>query len=253
MASENTLPWIMKHRKLVRGSVLEVGARQYADHTHLNLREVFHDRVQKYIGCDLSDGDNVDMLLDITSDFRAIDEALNGQRFDAIFCISVLEHIPDVFTAARNIGRLLRKSGALLLSVPFVFRYHGYPADYWRFTPDGVKHLFPSLIFDSEATHSMMATQIPGDLKRIPHPYSRMNRFIYRPKERAERERLKLQKLESPQEAMGEYSLAPVMLNMIGLRTPKRIADKVAEGRGDATVATDELDNDEAVDLNENR
>lgn len=217
MASENTLRWISKHKGLISGNVLEIGSKQYADHSQLNLRAVFGRRVDTYLGCDISEGNNVDVVLDITHDFASVDKQLSGARFNTIFCISVLEHIPDVFTAAKNMTRLLTPEGAIMLSVPFVFRYHGYPGDYWRFTPDGVRVLFPTLTFDLEPTHSMMATLSPGDIKRIPLPYRRMNRFIYRPKERAERKRLKQEKKDSPVDAMGEYSLAPVMLNMIGI------------------------------------
>jgi SAM-dependent methyltransferase len=41
----------------------------------------------------------------------------------------------------REIVRVLRPDGALLLSCPFYFHIHNYPRDYWRFTPESLEVL----------------------------------------------------------------------------------------------------------------
>jgi SAM-dependent methyltransferase len=73
--------------------------------------------------------------------------------FDAVLCIEVLEHVADPFASARELARVLRSDGRLLLTTPFLYSYHGkrvsvhspshesYP-DYWRFTHQGLEHLF---------------------------------------------------------------------------------------------------------------
>lgn len=71
--------------------------------------------------------------------------------FDAVISIEVLEHTRDPFRAAAEIKRVLRPSGSLLLTTPFLTSYHGksgaaqshsaYP-DLWRFTHEGLLHLF---------------------------------------------------------------------------------------------------------------
>jgi hypothetical protein len=40
---------------------------------------------------------------------------------------------------------LLRKGGTIYLTVPFVWRVHSYPNDYWRFTKEGVRSIFPGI------------------------------------------------------------------------------------------------------------
>lgn len=71
--------------------------------------------------------------------------------FDAVICLEVLEHVRDPFQAVKEIKRVMRGGGVLLLTVPFLAQYHGkggashsheqYP-DYWRFTHQGLQLLF---------------------------------------------------------------------------------------------------------------
>lgn len=71
--------------------------------------------------------------------------------FDAVICLEVLEHVTNPFQAVAEIKRVLRESGKLLLTVPFMTQYHGkgsqsqghehYP-DFWRFTHEGLQQLF---------------------------------------------------------------------------------------------------------------
>ena len=37
-----------------------------------------------------------------------------------------------------DVKRVLRDEGLLALSVPFSYRLHGFPSDYWRFTASGI-------------------------------------------------------------------------------------------------------------------
>jgi len=64
-----------------------------------------------------------------------------------------------------NITRLLEGGGTAFISVPFAWQIHRYPADYWRFAPEGVKLLFPALEFDE--SRRSMSTSKPGQIKPI--------------------------------------------------------------------------------------
>ncbi len=48
---------------------------------------------------------------------------------------------------AEHMSSLVRKGGYVFISVPWVWRYHAYPDDYFRFSPNGVKELFPEITF----------------------------------------------------------------------------------------------------------
>jgi SAM-dependent methyltransferase len=77
--------------------------------------------------------------------------SFSDESFDAVICLEVLEHVADPFSAVRELKRVLKPNGFLLLTVPFLLQYHGkagssqahysYP-DYWRFTHQALQHLF---------------------------------------------------------------------------------------------------------------
>ena len=48
----------------------------------------------------------------------------------------------------------------MFLSVPWVWRFHGYPSDYWRFSPEALKFLFPGFKIDEK--RSCLQHQQPG-------------------------------------------------------------------------------------------
>jgi SAM-dependent methyltransferase len=90
------------------------------------------------IGIDLFDGEGVDEVHDITSG----PYTMTGVPFDHVDCVSMLEHCKNPWKAARNISKSLADDGTILVSVPFTWRIHAYPDDYYRFTPAGLKALF---------------------------------------------------------------------------------------------------------------
>ncbi|MBR0566014.1 methyltransferase domain-containing protein [Azoarcus sp. L1K30] len=218
MASANVAEWIAKNIGHAGTDVLELGSKRYKEHAYLDLRNLLIGKGKEinFTGCDMAAGENVDIVLDLTASFDQIEAALGGRRFDTVFCISLLEHIPDVFGACRNIAQLLRPGGAIFISVPFIFRYHGYPGDLWRFTPEAVCYLFPGIDFQ-EYRYSSVSTLEEGDTLSLRNRnMEKMNRFLFRPKSREEKLERKRNKLEGGD--VPAYSLAPAMINMIGFK-----------------------------------
>jgi len=60
---------------------------------------------------------------------------------DAVLCTQVVEHVKDPFQLFREISRILKPGGILILSGPFYWRLHEEPHDYWRFTEHGFREL----------------------------------------------------------------------------------------------------------------
>lgn len=70
---------------------------------------------------------------------------LEPERYDAIFSVSVFEHISKPWKAAENLVRLLKPGGIMYHAAPFSYFYHGAPADFYRYTPDAMQVLFSEL------------------------------------------------------------------------------------------------------------
>jgi SAM-dependent methyltransferase len=57
--------------------------------------------------------------------------------YDIISCMEVLEHTLNPFDAVKELRRILKPDGYLLVSAPLNFRIHGPSPDCWRFTEHG--------------------------------------------------------------------------------------------------------------------
>ena len=148
MGDPNQLAFISGLIPELEGPILEVGSRDYG--STQNLRPLFAGKGD-YVGVDLFEGPGVDCILDLTKDFATVDRAFQGRRFGTIICLSVLEHCAQPFHMAENLTRLLKPGGKICISAPFAWKFHGYPSDYWRFTHEGIKMLFPEIQFDANA------------------------------------------------------------------------------------------------------
>lgn len=82
-----------------------------------------------------------DMVGDITkTDFA-------DGSWDAIVCVQVLEHIPNIWDLPREIERVLKSGGFAIVDCPWNYPYHAEPpsfGDYWRISKDGFAQLFKS-------------------------------------------------------------------------------------------------------------
>jgi SAM-dependent methyltransferase len=59
--------------------------------------------------------------------------------FDTILASDVLEHVPDPGLLWREMARVARPGGKLLLNVPFLYWIHEAPHDYHRFTEHALR------------------------------------------------------------------------------------------------------------------
>lgn len=129
------------HRRLtaatIRGRrVLEVGSRNVDG----SLREhVTSLGPSAYVGVDLVAGPGVDVV----GDANRLVEAFGPSSFDLVLSTEMLEHVPDWRNVVRQMKAVLRPGGRLLLTTRAPgFRVHGYPYDYWRFTPEDLRAAF---------------------------------------------------------------------------------------------------------------
>ena len=132
-----------------RGPILEIGALVHA----INIREKISE---EYMGTDLKEGPGVDFVQDLTLGTGEIPLSY----FNLILCTSVLEHVDRPWLFAENVEKLLAPDGQIFISVPWVWRFHSYPSDYWRMSPFAVKILFSNLVWDTNNWEYSSAAEI---------------------------------------------------------------------------------------------
>lgn len=123
---------MLSRHKPRRGKTLVVGSKVYGK--CIDRRTLYKDAV----GVDMLGGAGVDIVHDM-------EQPLNAGPFSHIDCCSVLEHVRRPWLMAENIQRIMIPKSSILLVVPFVWRLHGYPSDYWRYTPEALPVLFPEI------------------------------------------------------------------------------------------------------------
>jgi len=214
MGDINQYIWMEKYKDLVKGPVLEIGSKHYADDVSINYRQIFDSL--EYIGTDMQAGPNVDKVIDFTQDIDVIRKQLDGKKINTIICCSVLEHVDNVFKMAENISSILEPGGVLFISVPFHWRFHGYPSDYWRFTPEGVKYMFKNFAFDGDK--GMTSSNLKGD---IAQGTDKPNDFLLRNVKKAFPLPVRiLKKLGLFKNQFEDYAyvLLPGMISMVGVK-----------------------------------
>jgi SAM-dependent methyltransferase len=114
---------------LADGSVLDVGSLD----VNGSVRDLFGPH---YIGIDFREGPGVDEVM------NAHKLRFQAGRFDVVVTTELLEHDSEFWTSMKEMGRVLRKGGHLLVTTRGNgFKLHGHPDDYWRFMPSAREKL----------------------------------------------------------------------------------------------------------------
>ena len=154
--------WIRRSlEELPAGSqILDVGAgpMRYRDLCR-HLSYVSHDFCQydgrgDGVGYQNQDWDT--SRIDIVSDISTIPVA--DSSFDAVLCISVLEHVPDPISAIREMARIIRPRGKIIVTAPFANITHQAPFHFYTGFPRYFyeKHLSEWFEIDNIAANGNM-------------------------------------------------------------------------------------------------
>ena len=114
----------------VKGNTLDIGAG------NLLYKKRLLNKCSSYTSCDkYSNHSNIDDLFDIKK------LGYKSNLFETVFCNQVLEHVDDTQQAIKEIKRVLKPNGVLILGTPFYFYLHSLPNDYFRFSNEGIKKI----------------------------------------------------------------------------------------------------------------
>jgi hypothetical protein len=113
--------------------IVEFGSMQVEDDQDIDLRPLFTGR--EYIGTDMREGPGVDRV----EDLRRL--SFEDGEVGTAVCLDTLEHCSDPPQACRELRRVVGDGGVCVISSVMLFPIHGYPSDYFRFTPEGFRAL----------------------------------------------------------------------------------------------------------------
>jgi hypothetical protein len=109
------------------GRVLEIGSRARSGNVY---RSALVPERWEYIGLDIKEGPNVDVV----GDAHDLADAVGVDRFDAVYSIATFEHLAMPWRAAVSVNRVLRDDGLVFLASHQAFPMHETPWDFWRFS-----------------------------------------------------------------------------------------------------------------------
>src|SRR6266536_6436782 len=114
--------------------VVEFGSLQVEPGQDGDLRPLFVGR--PFTGTDVRPGPGVDRV----EDLRAL--SLDDGSVGTAICLDTLEHCEDPPAAGRELARVVAPAGGVcVVTSVMLFGIHGYPEDYFRFTPAGLRAL----------------------------------------------------------------------------------------------------------------
>jgi ubiquinone/menaquinone biosynthesis C-methylase UbiE len=120
--------------------VLEIGTRRWKpDHAttrRLHVQEILPDCT--YVGLDIQDGDDVDVVCDA----HTLSTRFPANHFGGFICRSTLEHLRRPWVVARELAAVVQPGGIGYVETHQTFPLHNYPADYFRFSTGALEELF---------------------------------------------------------------------------------------------------------------
>ncbi len=136
--------------KYCRGKTIDVGSG------HAKYKNLIKDYCEEYISVDnLSSEYQFDnsknFKPDIISDVLKM--PFNDGEFNTVICTEVVEHTENPFLLFKEMSRILKQSGYLILSSGWAAPYHKEPKDYWRFSKDAYRILCTESGFELVEVH----------------------------------------------------------------------------------------------------
>jgi predicted SAM-dependent methyltransferase len=157
----NTMTQRLRAESKSGDRVLEIGSRARSGTTHKYL---VHPEVD-YVGIDISDGPNVDVV----GDAHHLSRHVTGQ-FDTIFSLSVFEHLLMPWMVAIEMNKVLKVGGIAYIQSHPSFPLHDEPWDFWRFSKESWEGLFNAHTgFEIIETGNTMRCRFAPDWPAVSH------------------------------------------------------------------------------------
>lgn len=130
----------------LNGHVLDVGCGRMPFRSYL-----ISERVAVYDGFDLERRSPETRFLGDAQNMTQ----MKDQSYDAVVSFFALEHMPNPLNALREMTRICKPGGTVIVALPHVSRLHEEPHDYFRFTHHGLRAMGEEAGLETCSTHRM--------------------------------------------------------------------------------------------------
>lgn len=154
------------------GTILDIGGGEKVGYFG-NIFEQWTTSQRKYIYESINIDPNVRPTYLINSGDSI---PASNNTYDIVFALNTFEHIYAINELLSEVFRVMRPGGKLIFTVPFIFRVHGCPDDYFRGTPSFWQSILTNRKFSAiqiEAINwgpfstGLFVSGVPGPLKRF--------------------------------------------------------------------------------------
>jgi len=174
MPGYNQIKYIRDNKGKIKEPILIVGSKEYEFDTYNFFLELNDLGYTDITGIDIQGGNGVDIIMDICESNNQVFNKFAG-FFQTVICMQVLYSVKNPFIASQNIEKLISDNGILIFSDVFSHKIHRIPSDYWRFTYDAHKVLFPNLQFmDSQ---SRIGITRHNKLIELAYPFPELHKY----------------------------------------------------------------------------
>lgn len=133
----NALDKFLRGCAVKQGRTLIVGSKIHDGTNKPDRRKLYENAV----GVDMEMGDGVDHVLNL-------EVTSPPGLFDHVECTSVLEHSRRPWMLCETLEMAMTNDATILVMVPWVWRIHDYPGDYFRYTPQAIESLLTSVSWE---------------------------------------------------------------------------------------------------------
>lgn len=130
--------------------ILDIGGR------YQPYRPLFAERATRYVGCDILPT----RFVNVVGDGEAL--PFSDNSFDVVIATQVFEYFPEPRQAAKQIHRVLKPGGCLLMSVAATAP-RCVDEECWRFTPQGIR----AILADFSQVKVLAETSSAGGVIRL--------------------------------------------------------------------------------------
>ena len=115
--------------------------------------------VSSYVGVDVEQSGHDHASSDVDVFFDGTTLPFEDRSFDTVVAFEVLEHVFEQEQMLREMRRVLRPGGTLMITTPFVWPEHEQPYDFSRLTGFGIVELFNRSGF-SDVSHAKAGSDV---------------------------------------------------------------------------------------------